>query len=248
MIKLAFGKEVTLDEFLTWSAMKQNKNLQGKDSTWYKNLMATMNTPESKAKRLVAAKKRADAWRGTKKPHLANGWYHAPADKKEQAKQKLRELNAKQFATPESRISRRQAGKQQFATDESKQQQRENRSRPMMTPLGEFPGKWAVAEAMGTTPHEINKLMIKYPKQYYYLIGERGKPIVTPQGMFVSNHAAATHYKVGGDTIRRWIKKLPDQFYLISIQDYIAKVGPKKVGIQNRAEILSKAKKRQIQE
>ena len=89
MVKLAFGKEVTLDEFLTWSAMKQTKNLQDENSLWYRNMMASQATPESKAKRVVAAQKRAEQIRGTKKPHLCSSWHTAPADKKEQAKQYL---------------------------------------------------------------------------------------------------------------------------------------------------------------
>ena len=245
MINLANGSQVTLDEFLTWSCHKQMANLRNTAEVIAKG-RATRQRPEIKARLRAAAQVRAEQLRGRNMVHMHSGWYFASPDKVEQAKQRLRELNAQQFATPESRESRSQLGKIQFATQESKHEQRLNRSRPVMTPLGEFPGRWAVAEAMDTNVQQINLLFKKYPQEYYYLIGERGKPLVTPEGMFVSNTAAAKHYKVGGDTIRRWCKKLPDQYYLVSIQDYIAKVGPKKIGIQSRAEILAKAKSRVI--
>jgi hypothetical protein len=240
MIKLANGSQVTIDEFISWSAQKQMAQLRYTPEVKAKS-KATRQRPEVRARLLAAAQIRAEQLRGRQMAHMHSGWYFASPDKAEQAKQRLRELNAQQFATPESRVSRSLAGQQQFATEDAKHDQRLNRSRPVMTPLGEFPGRWAVAEAMGTNTHQVDLLMKKYPKQYYYLCGERGKPVVTPEGMFISGSAAAKHYQVGGDTIRRWCKKLPDQFYLIPLQEYIKQVGAKKVGIQSRAEILAQA-------
>ena len=241
LITLPSGKKVTLDEFLDWSLLKQIANMRGKDSDWYRNMMATRATPEFQAKLMAGAKARGEQLRGTKYPHLSNGWYCADAETRAQAKQRLRDWNAKQFATPESRVSRSLAGQQQFATQQARQEQRENRCRPIMTPLGEFPGRWAVAQAMGCTVQKFNQLMKKYPQHYYYLCGERGKPIVTPRGTFISSAAAMKEYKVGGDTLRRWMTKFPDQFYRISLQDYIKQVGAKRIPVQNRAELLAKA-------
>jgi hypothetical protein len=242
LITLPFGKQVTLDEFLDWNPRKQNANMRGKDSDWYRNLMKSRSTPESQARQAAGAQTRAANLRGRTRPHGTSGWYYADTETREQAKQRLREWNAQQFATPESRVSRSLAGQKQFATKQAKQQQRDSRCRPVMTPIGQFPGSWAAAQAMGITVFKFYKLIKENPKKYYYLCGERGKPIVTPAGTFISSAAAMKHYKVGGDTLRRWMVKLPDQYYRISLEDYIKKVGPKRITVQNRGEILAKAR------
>jgi len=146
MIKLANGSQVTIDEFLTWSAHKQYSTNQS---------VATRNKRTNSLKAHWANNVKAPTRLGAK--HTAETL----------EKMRLAHLGKPKSAEHKAKLSAAGLGRKDSAETCAKRSA--SLSTPVMTPHGLFPSVRAVVEASGAHSRKVRWWMEKYPEHYYYI-------------------------------------------------------------------------------
>ena len=145
MIKLANGKEVTLDEFLTWSYQKQQQNIKPNQLgrvAWNKGQTKETNLSIAKQALAITGQRRGPAWN--------------------KGKQTPKEVCDK--------IGAAHKGLKYNTTTYKKRTDGKPRNcKKMMTPNGLYPTLKAVVEASCQSAYIIRSWMKKWPEHYYYV-------------------------------------------------------------------------------
>jgi hypothetical protein len=147
MIKLANGKEVTLDEFLSWGAIKQHHATLNNNARTY---AYRYYTPAGVFEKLAEAIEANGCSRNAFIKRIKNknfvDWYREPIN--------INYINKLKKAMKHSK----------------KWQQRFTGSKPVMTPNGKFPSVQSVADAAKVDGNTIRRWMKKWPEHYYYVV------------------------------------------------------------------------------
>jgi len=153
MIKLANGREVTLDEFLTWGKFKQNRNLNPKWIEIEKKRKESFKDPANIAKVSKAGKAAAEKTRGKKK---------GPLDK--ELKIRLQAIQKQRCADPAVRKIMSERAKKS-----GQQPPQGLRGIPVMTPKGLYKGMADAAREYNSSVFYIKLWMKEQPKFFFQL-------------------------------------------------------------------------------
>jgi len=154
MIKLANGREVTLDEFLTWSYQKQHGNLN--PSKFSDETRAKMSA--SQKGRTLTAETRVKL-SAAMKGRTLTAEHRAKIGAAKKGRTQSAEHRAKLGAARKGRTHSAEARAKLGAAH----------VKPVMTPNGLYPSLKAVREASGVTAPTIRRWMKKWPEHYYYV-------------------------------------------------------------------------------
>jgi len=154
MIKLANGREVTLDEFLTWNGYKQRARLN-----------PNKHSDEARAKISDANKGRTMSAEARAKIGAAHKGKTVSAE----ARAKLSAALKGRIITAEARAKLSAAGKGRTHSAEHRAKIRAARTKPVMTPNGLYPSRKHVAEEAKVNITTIDNWMKKWPDHYYYV-------------------------------------------------------------------------------